>query len=242
MGRGCKRPCQDVYRSCERWYEERRCVWTRPISPFFEDNCAFSCGRCQSNGRKLNLALPPVLEFLAWFIGRWETETTTGDRFPVSMSGPYKETLEVQISDVPSFDRPPLNISVVATTKDPQNPDSHREFGFMTVKPFLEDTGFAEFDKPDKGDDLVAIEMTSNTGLITIEEGILKGTEINFEVRYKKSFFGSTHPTVPKSATRNFRILNENLLEERVVVENVFGQRRKWLKRYRKTFDYLQDF
>ncbi|KAK0411127.1 hypothetical protein QR680_005498 [Steinernema hermaphroditum] len=240
MGRGCKRPCQDIYRSCERWHEERRCVWTRPISPFFEDNCALSCGRCVSNGRKLPLALPPVLEFLSWFIGRWTTETTSGDRFPVPMSGPYRETLEIQISDVPSFDRPPLNVSVFASTKD--GDDEHREVGFMTVKPFREDTGFAEFDKPAQGDDLVAIEMNSNTGLITIEEGTLQGTEIRLEVRYKKSFLGPSHPTVFAAAKRSFRLLADDVLEERVVLENALGERRKWLKRYRKTFDYLKDF
>lgn len=34
----------------------------------------------------------------------------------------------------------------------------------MTSKPFLEDTGFVEFNKPDHGDDLVAIETVSNNG------------------------------------------------------------------------------
>uniref|UniRef100_A0A1I8ABQ9 PX domain-containing protein n=1 Tax=Steinernema glaseri TaxID=37863 RepID=A0A1I8ABQ9_9BILA len=112
----------------------------------------------------------------------------------------------------------------------------------MTVKPFREDTGFAEFDKPPEGEDLVAIELNSNTGLITIEEGTLHGTEIRLEVRYKKSFLGATHPSVFLSAKRSFRLLAEDLLEERVVLENALGDRRKWLKRYRKTFDYLKDF
>ena len=34
----------------------------------------------------------------------------------------------------------------------------------MTSKPFNEDTGFVEFDKPSQGDDKVAIEMVSSTG------------------------------------------------------------------------------
>uniref|UniRef100_A0A1I7XKT2 ShKT domain-containing protein n=1 Tax=Heterorhabditis bacteriophora TaxID=37862 RepID=A0A1I7XKT2_HETBA len=135
-------PCQDVYRSCNRWKEEDRCNWTRPFSPFFSDNCALTCGVCQNSGMKLPLTLPPILDNIAWFVGRWESKTTAGDRFPEPMSGPYREVLEVQISEVPMFDRPPVNIS----------------------KPFREDTGFVEYNKPIDGDDKVAIESVGNNG------------------------------------------------------------------------------
>lgn len=45
-----------------------------------------------------------------------------------------------------------------------KNGDANREVGFMTGKPFLEDTGFAEFNRPKNGSDKVGIEMVSNTG------------------------------------------------------------------------------
>ncbi|EPB73196.1 hypothetical protein ANCCEY_07703, partial [Ancylostoma ceylanicum] len=132
---------------------------------------------------KLPLTLPPILDNIAWFVGRWECKTTAGERigyllrirlishriltipwsrFPEPMSGPYREILEVQISDVPMFDRPPVNVSTIAVTNDGR--DVHSEVGFMTSKPFLEDTGFVEFNKPKQGDDLVGIETVSNNG------------------------------------------------------------------------------
>ncbi|KHN87244.1 Protein male abnormal 7 [Toxocara canis] len=239
MGVQCKRPCQDVYLSCKRWKEEDRCNWARPILPFFEDNCALTCGRCQSLGRKLALALPPILEPISWMIGKWQTETTSSEHFPVSMSGPYHEVFDVSISEVPMFDRPPVNISVTATTR---TGDVSREVGFMTGKPFLEDTGFIEFNKPTNGSDQVAIEMVSNTGLITIEEGILQNNEIRLELKYIKSIFGPSHPTNIKMAKRSFQLLNSNTLLERAIVEDSWGRVRKWSKRYVKTVDYLSIF
>uniref|UniRef100_A0A0M3ISD4 SLC3A2_N domain-containing protein n=1 Tax=Ascaris lumbricoides TaxID=6252 RepID=A0A0M3ISD4_ASCLU len=61
----------------------------------------------------LILALPPILEPLSWMIGRWETETTSQEHFPVPLSAPYREVLDISISEVPMFDRPPVNISLV---------------------------------------------------------------------------------------------------------------------------------
>ncbi|VDL76757.1 unnamed protein product [Nippostrongylus brasiliensis] len=194
MGRRCARPCQDVYRSCKRWEEEDRCSWTRPISPFFTDNCALSCGLCRSNGRKLPLTLPPILDNIAWFVGRWESKTMVGENFPVALSGPYREVLEVQISDVP-----------IRTAVTMDGRDIHTEVGFMTSKPFLEDTGFVEFDKPKEGDDLVAIESVGNNGFMLIEEGVAK---------------------------RMFTLVRPDMMEERVIVVNSRGETRKWLKRF----------
>uniref|UniRef100_A0A914RYC8 ShKT domain-containing protein n=1 Tax=Parascaris equorum TaxID=6256 RepID=A0A914RYC8_PAREQ len=161
-------PCQDVYLSCQRWKEEGRCSWARPILPFFEDNCALTCGRC----RRLVLALPPILEPLSWMIGRWETETTSQEHFPVPLSAPYREVLDISISEVPI---------VTAIAK---NGDANREVGFMTGKPFLEDTGFAEFNRPKNGSDKVGIEMVSNT-----EQNIYKD-EINVIRMYAKKPYG----------------------------------------------------
>ncbi|EYC08263.1 hypothetical protein Y032_0067g79 [Ancylostoma ceylanicum] len=238
MGRRCARPCQDVYRSCTRWLEEGRCSWTRPISPFFTDNCGLSCGLCRSNGLKLPLTLPPILDNIAWFVGRWECKTTAGERFPEPMSGPYREILEVQISDVPMFDRPPVNVSTIAVTNDGR--DVHSEVGFMTSKPFLEDTGFVEFNKPKQGDDLVGIETVSNNGLMLIEEGIVRGYVIKLDLKFKRSFFGPNHG--PKSAKRMFILVKPDVMEERVIITDSRGVTKKWLKRYKRTFNYLEEY
>ncbi len=42
--------------------------------------------------------------------------------------------------------------------------DNHVDVGFITAKPFLEDTGFVEYNKPTSGDDKAALELNSNTG------------------------------------------------------------------------------
>ncbi|KHJ81816.1 hypothetical protein OESDEN_18495 [Oesophagostomum dentatum] len=62
----------------------------------------------------------------------------------------------------PMFDRPPVNVSATAVTTDGH--DIRNDVGFMTSKPFNEDTGFVEFDKPKEGDDKVAIESVGNSG------------------------------------------------------------------------------
>ncbi|CAB3397309.1 unnamed protein product [Caenorhabditis bovis] len=229
MGRKCKRPCQDVYKSCKRWKSEDRCSWTRPISPFFADNCALSCGQCRSSGRELALALPPILDNIAWFVGRWESRTSASHRFPEPMSGPYSEILDVQISEVPAFDRPPVNISIRAETFDGR--DVHTEFGFLTSKPFHEDTGFVEVDKPETGDDLVSIELVTNTGMMLIEEGTVRGNQIRLETKYKKTMPGISRPEIVKSK-RMFKLVNPNTIEERVITVDGRGATTKWLKRF----------
>ncbi|VBB27627.1 unnamed protein product, partial [Acanthocheilonema viteae] len=160
MGIMCRRPCQDIYKSCGSWKEQNRCQWAKFILPFFEDNCAESCGSCQNNGRSLKIPLPPILEPISWLIGRWETETSVGDRFPVPFEHPYKEVLDISLTDVPMFDRPPVNVSIRAYTNEGSE---YNEIGFITGKPFREFTGFQENNKPLTGNDQVAIEMVSNT-------------------------------------------------------------------------------
>ncbi|EGT35575.1 hypothetical protein CAEBREN_24407 [Caenorhabditis brenneri] len=238
MGRQCARPCQDVYKSCARWKSEERCHWTRPISPFFADNCALSCGQCRNNGKQLALALPPILDNIEWFVGRWESRTSAPYRFPEPMSGPYKEILDVQISEVPAFDRPPVNISIRAESLD--GTDVHVEFGFLTSKPFHEDTGFVELNKPDTGDDLVSIELVTNTGLMLIEEGTIRGTQIRLETKYKKAMPGVFRSEIVKSK-RMFNLITPTSLEERVVTVDSRGVTSKWLKRYKKVFNYMTD-
>lgn len=55
-------------------------------------------------------ALPPILEPLAWLIGRWETETFSGLRFPMPMDSGYREIVDINVAEAPMFDRPALNL------------------------------------------------------------------------------------------------------------------------------------
>ena len=96
-----------------------------------------------------------------------------------------------------------MEFSVQATLLKDET-TQHREVGFMTGKPFREDTGFAVLDKPKTGDDLVAIEMVSNNGLITIEEGILLDIEVRLNSVHKVSYFGNSHPSVFRSVSNFF--------------------------------------
>ncbi|PAV58877.1 hypothetical protein WR25_08873 [Diploscapter pachys] len=238
MGRGCRRPCQDIYTACKRWKSENKCTWTKRIFPFYADNCGASCGACQHGNIKLRHALPPLLENIAWFIGRWECTTTSGERYPESISGAYHEILDVAPSEVPEFDRPPVNITVTTRTLDGR--DMHIDLGFLTSKPFNENTGFIDVNKPLEGDDLVAIETVNNNGMLIIEEGTVTPTEIKLEMKHRKSIL--SHWKEFRESKRMFILRSPDLLEERVYVKDWHGREKKWLKRYKKTFDYLQDY
>uniref|UniRef100_A0A183E999 DUF1794 domain-containing protein n=1 Tax=Gongylonema pulchrum TaxID=637853 RepID=A0A183E999_9BILA len=189
----------------------------------------------------LSLPLPPILEPISWIIGYWETETIAGDRFPVSFQYPYKEVLDISISEVPMFDRPPVNVSVLAYTSEGS---VHSEVGFMTGKPFHEATGFAEYNKSSHGTDQVAIEMVSNTvnpGITTIEEGELHNGEIVLKLKYKRAVPPALY-YLPRKSRRSFKLQGWNILVEKTYVEESTGVIRKWIKRYRRTKDYLAQY
>lgn len=99
-----KGPCQNVHHSCDRWQRQGRCEWHKAVdapTPFFIDNCALSCGFCQTTLKNIMESeegplvppLPPMLETLVWLVGRWQTRTlgNHNDRFPAPLSGPYVE-------------------------------------------------------------------------------------------------------------------------------------------------------
>uniref|UniRef100_A0A0K0EW09 EGF-like domain-containing protein n=1 Tax=Strongyloides venezuelensis TaxID=75913 RepID=A0A0K0EW09_STRVS len=263
MGVKCQRPCQDIYKSCTKWLEERRCVWARPISPFFADNCPLTCGACRNSiGRALPLALPPILEDISWVIGKWETTQDSSNdfydnRFPRNIDGGYKEILDIMVTEVPSFDRPGLNVSVTAKSIKKGN-IINKELGFITIKPFLEDTGFAEFNKPKSGPDLVALELSSNTGVLTIEEGIMKksfdkssSTNTNIlvlELKHINDYLNEKSEI--KDSKRIFKYISRpsssgRLIETLIEIGSIDkrnGQILRWKKSYRKIFDYLTDY
>uniref|UniRef100_A0AC35U238 ShKT domain-containing protein n=1 Tax=Rhabditophanes sp. KR3021 TaxID=114890 RepID=A0AC35U238_9BILA len=238
MGHGCRRPCQDIYKSCTQWVEHKRCEWAKPISPFFADNCPLSCGQCQSNGFSLPIPLPPILEHVSFMIGRWKTTTATGQRYPRNMDGPYTEVLDISITEVPAFDRPPLNFSCRAQSLSSKLVNT--ELGFITIKPFLEDTGFVEFDKPSHGPDKIGLEMASNTGIITIEEGVIKKDVVVLEMTHQKDYFNKFAVDV---SMRIFKVdPSKRFLTEVSTVTFKDGRQQVWKKVFTKEFDYLNDF
>ncbi|OZC12303.1 hypothetical protein X798_00825, partial [Onchocerca flexuosa] len=133
------------------------------------------------------------------------------------------------------FDRPPVNISVRAHTNEGSE---YIEVGFMTGKPSVELTGFIKSNQSLNENDQVAIEMVSNTGIITIEEGILRDNEISLTLKYNQGIPKASQYFLKKSR-RSFKLKNWNILMEKTVMELSNGTIRKWLKRYRRTKDYL---
>uniref|UniRef100_A0A914HD75 THAP4-like heme-binding beta-barrel domain-containing protein n=1 Tax=Globodera rostochiensis TaxID=31243 RepID=A0A914HD75_GLORO len=215
------------------------------------DNCPLTCGVCRrAPGQKsLPIPFPPMLESLSWLVGRWKTQTVGrhSDRFPAPMSsGPYVEILDVQLSDVPAFDRPPLNISVRARTLD--GLDEHNEVGFLTVKPAHEDTGFVEEEgRTPHGRDMVAMALVSNTGVMTIEEGELVGQGVLFlTTRWHRDCQPRTFDQMGdrihlETVQRSFRALDKDTLEERLdyALRGQPGTQKRVSKRFRRTHDYL---
>jgi len=66
---------------------------------------------CIAGDADLDTPVHALLEQSVWLVGRWETRTRDGARFPVPMAtGAYTELMDVQVHMTPLFDRPPLNI------------------------------------------------------------------------------------------------------------------------------------
>lgn len=118
-----------MYKQCTtRWAGERRCERHRQKTAYFDDNCPLSCGHCQPGPlsphsttprrpqlslcqlTELDTPIPILAEPLAWLMGRWEAESRDGKRYPLSLGGPYRETLIVKPEKITMFDRPSLNV------------------------------------------------------------------------------------------------------------------------------------
>ncbi|VDM13333.1 unnamed protein product [Wuchereria bancrofti] len=121
--------------------------------------------------------------------------------------------MDISLTDVPMFDRPPVNVLLVKLRKKKEENlfsiraytkegSEYNEVGFMTGKPFRELTGFQEFNKSLNGNDQIAIEMSR----------------------------------------RSFKLKNSNVLVEKTYMEYSNGTTQKWIKRYRRTKDYLMEY
>ncbi|KAI6229763.1 ShK domain-containing protein [Aphelenchoides fujianensis] len=149
----------------------------------------------------------------------------------------YAEVLDVRMAAVNMFDRPALNVSIVAKSLDGR--EERNDFGFVTMKSAV------EFERADgvggnrsRIVDRLAIGLVGNTGIGTIEEGEVVGDTAELRlVRLLSMRSGNLVET-----KRRFKRLDAQTLEERVVLVGANGKRAKFTKRFRLVEDHLANW
>jgi len=210
-GSHCHRPCQDVFKSCERWKEEGRCDWDDQTK-YFDDHCPHTCNNCVYDNKTIvEFPLAPVLEPLQPFIGIWKVESTASEHFPVDfISGGYDEEIRIMATDVPAFDRPSLNYTARAVSKiDPF--DVQHDSGFMYVRPFKNFT-------------IVGLMATSNSGIMYVQEGHLIGGGFKLTTTYNTTLPYARLSQSHIDSTRQIEISGEYLLVSVVNPTQSYGK------------------
>jgi len=217
-GKKCHRPCQDVFRSCERWKEEGRCDWDDQTK-YFDDHCPHTCNNCVYDNKTIvAYPLAPLLEPLQPFIGRWVGESTTPDHFPVDfLSGGYDEVIIISATDMPAFDRPSLNYTARAVSKV-DSYDIQYDFGFLYIR-------------PNKNFTIVGLMATGNSGITYVQEGHLNGNSVKFTTTYNSTLPAARLSQAHIDSSRTLDISNDQL------AVTVLNQLQSYVKFYRREIE-----
>jgi len=214
-GKNCHRPCQDVFRGCDRWKEEGRCDWDDQTK-YFDEHCPHTCNNCVYNNKTIvEFPLAPLLEPLQPFIGLWRGESGTPDHFPVDfLSGGYDEDIRIMVTDMPAFDRPCLNYTAKAVSKVDAN-DVQYDSGFLYIK-------------PNKNFTIVGLMATGNSGITFVQEGHLNGNSVKFTTTYNSTVPNARLSQAHLDSARSMDISGEQL------AITILNQQQSYVKFYRR--------
>uniref|UniRef100_A0A8D3DQ06 THAP domain containing 4 n=1 Tax=Scophthalmus maximus TaxID=52904 RepID=A0A8D3DQ06_SCOMX len=145
---------------------------------------------CVLPSAELNPALLP----LDWLVGTWESDVPGKGVFPTITPFRYTETLHFS-----HVGQPILNFTFNAFHVESKMP-LHRECGFIRMQP--------ETNK-------VAFIIAQNSGLVEIEEGELKGQQLNLQTHALARISFAKEPHV-KQISRLFQLRPDGKLEQTV--------------------------
>ncbi|XP_043273042.1 peroxynitrite isomerase THAP4-like [Venturia canescens] len=140
----------------------------------------------------MNRCLPMhnAIKSLSWLEGTWRTETIAQGQFPTIKPFTYCDEIKFI-----SIGQPMLNFEAQSWHPEKKNP-MHREVGFLKVIP--------ESNK-------VALVVSHNFGLTTIEEGFIGDNEIKLEsVSIARMSQGTKEPGVTK-LKRELKLVGNDL-------------------------------
>ncbi|XP_078038118.1 peroxynitrite isomerase THAP4 [Augochlora pura] len=144
----------------------------------------------------MNLKLPmhDAIKPIAWLRGIWKTEKPASGKYPTIKSFKYDEEMSFR-----SIGQPMLNYTARSWYADSKKP-IHYEMGFLRIVP---DTN------------KVALLLSHNRGLVTIEEGIVEDKIVRLEtVSIRIPTEGARVPKVTK-LRREFRLI-DNCLQHKL--------------------------
>jgi len=156
--------CKDISNQCQEWVSAGQCSQ----SEFVVKNCRVSCGKCDLTlpSKAYDLSrLPQELQSIGFLVGRWRAEFAGKARFPTIPIFTYGEQVDFTISERPQFGIPSLNYTAFAWSSD--QIALHSEYGTIHVR---------------SGSNQVSLVTVMNNGFTTVEEGEVRGNNIDLKL------------------------------------------------------------